>query len=119
MKTQTTKTNKRIFSLKTIVLLAVLAFSGFGFNAKAQNFTVNVDLQNTYCTTGWSIDVYDNSLTPVLLFSIPTISTGLNFYGCYPYTGTIGFIQVLRSTCSTFSFSAIISTTGSILSAVS
>jgi len=95
---------RAIFSLKTIILLAVLAFTSFGFKAMAQNFTVNVNLQNTTCTTGWSIDVYDNSPTPVYLFSVSSISTGLNFYGCYPYSGTIGLIKVLRAGCTTLDF---------------
>ena len=111
MKTKTThptkigeNTNTRNFFQKIFILLAILAFTSFGFKAKAQNFTVAVDLQNTNCTTGWSIDVYDNSPTPVLLFTVSPISTGLNTYGCYPYSGSIGFIKVLRSGCTTLTF---------------
>ncbi len=96
MKTKTTNptkigenTNARKFFQKAFILLAILAFTGIGFKTKAQNFTVDVDLQNTNCTNGWSIDVYDNSPTPVFLFTASPISTGLNSYGCYPYSGSI------------------------------
>ncbi len=64
MKTKTTNptkigenTNKRNFFQKTVILLAILVFTSFGFKAKAQNEIDITVCNSSGCT--WTVKAYD------------------------------------------------------------
>jgi len=109
MKTKTTNptkigenTNKRNFFQKIFILLAILAFTSFGFKVKAQTFTVAVD-NSSSCT--WTIRVYDNTST--LLNTTPYVSNGGSNYvlfGCD--NGVPDYITVSKPGlgCTTITF---------------
>jgi len=78
MKTQTknpTVANKigqscrAIFSLKTVILLAVLAFTSFGFKAKAQN-EIDITVVNCSSSCTWIVTAYDASSNVIWTSSI-------------------------------------------------
>ena len=88
MKTQTTNptkigenTNTRNFFQKTFILLAILAFTSFGFKAKAQSYTVTVN-NNTIGTCSWRVLILDNS--NVIIDSIISTASSIlyNPTGC-------------------------------------
>ena len=98
MKTKTTNptkigenTNARNFFQKTFILLAILAFSSFGFKAKAQQ-NVWYDVTNT-ATAGcnWTIRTYDNASVQIDVF---TVIGGATYSGCRTLSGIIDYIVV-------------------------
>jgi hypothetical protein len=114
MKTKTTQTTKigastksRNLFQKTFILLAILAFTSFGFKAKAQA-QLEYRWDNTATTCDWDVNVYDNSLN--LLFTF-TMTAG-NSLGptCQSISAPIAYVEFtnptwpslgLNSTCTT------------------
>lgn len=99
---------KRNFFQKTVILLAILAFTGFGFKAKAQT-KISLDVDNqTNCT--WIVKCYDGSLTPVLLASW-TVGPGHPTPQCFTpgVLTTTSYITVTdwpSPTCTTLTFTS-------------
>ena len=94
MKTQTTNptnigenTNTRNFFQKTFILLAILAFTSFGFKAKAQqaHLTVNNNLGSP-SGCDWRVYFYDASST-LLYTSILVTSGNILYAGCVSWVG--------------------------------
>ncbi len=116
MKNQTTNptkigenTNTRNFFQKTVILLAILAFSSFGFKAKAQ-LKFDIDVNNTGgCTM--QVKAYDSGGN--LLDSIQCTSGSITNSGCIT-SGlvTVNRIDITRASCTTISFYATSTTSG-------
>ena len=90
MKTQTKNSNtrNRNFFQKTFILLAILAFTSFGFKAKAQNNAIDIDNQSS-CT--WVIKACDGSSTQIGF----TISIPPGQHNVYCRNGaTLNYIEV-------------------------
>ncbi len=110
MKTQTTNptkigenTNTRNFFKKKILVLAVLAFTSFGFKAKAQTFTIDVVNTTTTLPCTWTITVYDNASPPNVLATYSCPSTGGSVIkGCG--TGVPDYITLSKPGCTTIPF---------------
>ncbi len=89
MKNQTKNTNtatnvgkiyKGIFSLKTVVLLAVLAFTGFSFEAKAQSIHLTV---NNTASAGcdWNVRAFKSG-SPIMTAFPSAGGSGVKTTGC-------------------------------------
>ena len=104
--TQTTKigenTNTRNFFQKTFILLAILAFTSFGFKAKAQSYTVTVN-NNTIGTCSWRVLILDNS--NVIIDSIISTASSIlyNPTGCNANIASI-VISDMSGNCQGYTF---------------
>ncbi len=113
--TQTTKfgasTNTRNFFQKTFILLAVLAFTSFGFRAKAQ-IMFDYDVNNqTMCS--YDIKVYDSGGNQLGTTHTSGASSGVTNKACFT-SGlvTVNRIDITRNLCLTESFYATSTTSG-------
>jgi len=97
MKTTTLNQSKNFFQ-KMLILSAVVAFSGFGFNSTAQTFDINVQ-QNSNCDQ--TVRAYNGT---TLLLTMYPLSSGWNMSGCV--SGTVTSIVVTDNLCNTVTFTA-------------
>ncbi len=74
------KTNTRNLFQKSFILLAILAFTSFGFKAKAQTFSTNVT-NNAGLLCNWMIIISDAS-NNVLATYTSNGGSGLRTFGC-------------------------------------
>ncbi len=81
LQTKTTSTNTRNFFQKTFILLAILAFTSFGFKAKAQQTTFTVT-NNAPLGCNWLVILVDNSGTHLNSF-VSYGSSGTTHTVCY------------------------------------
>ena len=108
MKTKITITEKRNFFQKTFILLAILAFTSFGFKAKAQN-QIDYDVNNQ---GGCDVTVKAYDFWGLQLYSISCLSGFLTNSTCFNKSTTVYRIAIIRPGCTTVSFYATSSTSG-------
>ena len=123
LQTKTTNTNTRNFFQKTFIVLAILAFSSWGFKAKAQNYTFTIN-NTTSGTCTWTIYLINagNVINTITSSATSTINTacqgwideiaivdnsggcqGYTFgsFGSFPYTAVIPSCTPPTTSCST------------------
>ena len=118
MKTNTThptkigeNTNTRNFFQKTFILLAILAFTSFGFKAKAQtlHFTVN---NTAPFGCSWTIRVLDAFSVDLVTPFTSNGNSGVQLLqNCVSFSGTPAEIRVTRGLCTVSFFAPFTFTT--------
>lgn len=99
MKIQNSNTRNRNFFHKTFILLAILAFTSFGFKVKAQQAFLEVN-NNLGAPLGcnWKVVLFDNSSNR--LDSL-TVNAGGHPAGCRSWLGgAVDHIWVTDGTCT-------------------